>query len=99
LRPMPPIRGGSGSGQVDLKRFSLSLDAGRVTPEGGGPLDLAGSTFVIADLDHPQTPGAATIRASGAIADALALIDSEPLALTSALGVPLGEVAGTAKIE
>ncbi|QIE55348.1 hypothetical protein G5B40_07695 [Pikeienuella piscinae] len=99
LRPMPPIRGGVGSGQVDLKRFSLSLDEGHVRPVGGGVLELAGSTFVIADLDHPATPGTATIRATGAVADALALIDSEPLKLTSALGVPFGEVAGTAEIE
>lgn len=99
LRPMPPIRGGVGSGQVDLKRVSLSLDEGHVTPEGGDALDLAGSTFVIADLDDPATPGTATIRAKGSIADALALIDSEPLKLTSALGAPLGDVAGTAEIE
>lgn len=98
LRPMPPIRGGRGAGQVDLQRFSLALDAGTATPEGGEPLDLTGSSFVIADLDHPDTPGEATIRATGRIMDALALIDSEPLALTSKLGVPLGEVAGRAAI-
>ena len=52
LRPMPPITGGAGAGQVDLKRFALAVDDGVVTPEGGGPLNVAGSTFVIADLDH-----------------------------------------------
>ncbi len=98
LRPMPPVRGGVGSGQVDLKRFSLGLDSGTVTPLDGAPIDLAGSTFVIEDLEHPDTPGTATIVARGAIRDALALIDSEPLKLTSALGVPLGDVAGDAVI-
>lgn len=99
LRPMPPIIGGVGSGQVDLQRFSLALDAGQVTPVGGAALDLAGSTFIIADLNHPDTPGEARIRARGRVADALALIDEEPLRLTSQLGVPLGDVAGTAEIE
>ncbi|MFN3260969.1 MAG: AsmA-like C-terminal region-containing protein [Pikeienuella sp.] len=99
LRPMPPILGGVGSGQVDLQRFSLALDSGHVTPTGGAALDLAGSTFVIADLNHPDTPGEARIRAKGRVADALALIDEEPLGLTSQLGVPLGDVAGEAAIE
>ncbi|MEO0362732.1 MAG: hypothetical protein AAF322_16550, partial [Pseudomonadota bacterium] len=98
LRPMPPIEGGVGSGQVDLDRFSLSLDEGSVTPEGGEPLDLAGSTFVIADLNHPDTPGRADIVARGRTEDALALVDHEPLALVSALGVPLGNVEGRAEV-
>ncbi|MFV0473326.1 MAG: AsmA-like C-terminal domain-containing protein [Pikeienuella sp.] len=98
LRPMPPIRDGVGSGQVDLKRFSLSLEAGHVMTESGGALDLAGSRFVIADLDHPATPGTATIHAKGATAAALSLIDSAPLNLLSALGVPLGEVGGAAEV-
>ncbi|MEM7544415.1 MAG: AsmA-like C-terminal domain-containing protein [Pseudomonadota bacterium] len=98
LRPMPPIRGGVGSGQVDLKRFSLALDQGNVRTDGGELIDLSGSTFVIEDLEHPSTPGTANIVARGRIADALALIDSEPLRLTSALGVPLGDVGGQAVV-
>lgn len=99
LRPMPPIRDGVGSGQVDLKRFSLSLESGDVTPEGGQKIDLAGSTFVIADLEDPVTPGRADIRAVGRIADALALIDSDPLNLTSRLDAPLGDVGGQATVD
>lgn len=99
LRPMPPIRNGAGAGQVDLTRFTLSLDRGWVTPTGGDALDLAGSTFVIEDLNAPGTPGTATVLASGATADALALIDEEPLALTSELGAPLGDVGGAAEIK
>ena len=38
LRPMPPITAGVGAGQVDLKRFSLSVDSAIVTPDGGAPL-------------------------------------------------------------
>ncbi|MEX2519915.1 MAG: AsmA-like C-terminal domain-containing protein, partial [Paracoccaceae bacterium] len=98
LRPMPPVRGGVGSGQVDLKRFSLALDTGTATSEGRAAIDLAGSTFIIADLEHPDTPGEARVVARGEIADALALIDEAPLNLVSKLGVPLGEVAGRAEI-
>lgn len=98
LRPMPPVRGGAGSGQVDLKRVSIALDVGSVTSEGRSAIDLAGSTFIIADLEHPDTPGEAKVVARGGIADALALIDEEPLGLISKLGVPLGDVAGQADI-
>ena len=102
LRPMPPITDAVGAGQVDLKRFSLAVDAGRVTPEGGAPLDIAGSTFVIADLDHPATPAAIELQTTGALADALAIIDHEPLGFISKLGLPLdnpgGRVAVTTKV-
>ncbi|MEM8752946.1 MAG: AsmA-like C-terminal domain-containing protein, partial [Pseudomonadota bacterium] len=54
--------------------------------------------FVIADLNHPDTPGRADIVARGRTEDALALVDHEPLALVSALGVPLGEVEGRAEV-
>lgn len=99
LRPMPPIREAAGSGQVDLKRFSISLDKGFVTPEGGNPIDGKGSSFIIADLDDPVTPGTAKIHATGTINDALKLIDSKPLELTSKLDVPLGDVEGTVVVD
>ena len=98
LRPMPPIRNGVGSGQVDLERFSLTLDSGVVTAPDGEEITLDGSTFVIADLNHPDTPGEARILAKGRTQDALALIDSEPLKLTSALDVPLDDVGGTVEV-
>lgn len=98
LAPMTPIENGVGSGQVDLERFSLSLDAGSVTPEGGEPITLKGSTFVIEDLNHPDTPATATILAEGRAADVLALLDEEPLGFVTALDAPLGKVEGRAAV-
>lgn len=99
LAPMPPIRDAVGAGQVDLQTFTLSLDAGNVSVGDAGVLDVAGSTFVIEDLNHPDTPGTATVFAKGPTKAALALLDTEPLKLVSALGAPLGEVGGDAEVK
>ncbi|MEL7462669.1 MAG: AsmA-like C-terminal region-containing protein [Pseudomonadota bacterium] len=98
LAPMPPIRDAVGAGQVDLQKFTLSLDQGFVTVGEAGVISLAGSKFVVTDLDHPANPAEVLILAEGPTAAALALIDEEPLALTRQLGVPLGEVGGTAQV-
>ncbi len=99
LRPMPPITGGAGAGQVDLKRFALAVDDGVVTPEGGGPLNVAGSTFVIADLGHPASPADIDLIVNGTLEDALAIVDHPPLGFISKLGVPLDGLTGDVRVK
>lgn len=98
LRPMPPITDAVGAGQLDLKRFTLAVDSGVVTPEGGEPLQIGGSTFVITDLDHPDTPADIDLRVTGRLADALTIADHEPLGFISRLELPLDDVTGQARI-
>lgn len=99
LAPMPPIYGGVGAGQVDLQKFILSLDEGYVAVDDKGVIELAGSEFTVVDLNHPDSPAEVSIVATGPTAAALALIDKEPLVLTSKLGVPLGDVGGVATVK
>ena len=99
LRPMPPVTEGVGAGQVDLKRFSLSVDSAVVTPEGGAPLQVGGSTFVIADLDHPASPADINLLVEGALEDALKIVDHPPLGFISKLGVPLDGLKGEVKVK
>ncbi|MEM7268827.1 MAG: AsmA-like C-terminal region-containing protein [Pseudomonadota bacterium] len=94
LRPMPPITGAKGAGQVTLKRFALSVEEGVATPPGGEPLDIAGSSFVIEDLDHPATPADIDLYVQGDLSDALLMADQEPLGFISKLGLPLEEATG-----
>lgn len=99
LRPMPPVTDGVGAGQVDLKRFSLSVDSAIVTPEGGAPLQVGGSTFVIADLDHPASPADINLLVEGSLEDALKIVDHPPLGFISKLGVPLDGMKGDVKVK
>ena len=99
LRPMPPITDGVGAGQVDLKRFSLSVDSAIVTPAGGAPLQVGGSTFVIADLDHPASPADINLLVEGSLEDALKIVDHPPLGFISKLGVPLDGLTGDVKVK
>lgn len=99
LRPMPPVTDGVGAGQVDLKRFSLTVDSAIVTPEGGAPLQVGGSTFVIADLDHPASPADINLLVEGSLADALKIVDHPPLGFISKLGVPLDGLQGDVKVK
>lgn len=99
LRPMPPVTDGIGAGQVDLKRFSLSVDSAVVTPEGGDPLQVGGSTFVIADLDHPASPADINLLVEGSLEDALKIVDHQPLGFISKLGVPLDGMTGDVKVK
>ena len=99
LRPMPPVTNGVGAGQVDLKRFSLAVDSAIVTPEGGEPLQVGGSTFVIADLDHPSSPADINLLVKGRLEDALKIVDHPPLGFISKLGVPLDGLKGAVKVK
>lgn len=99
LRPMPPVTDGVGAGQVDLKRFSLSVDSAIVTPEGGSPLQVGGSTFVIADLDHPASPADINLLVEGSLEDALKIVDHPPLGFISKLGVPLDGMTGDVQVK
>lgn len=99
LRPMPPVTEGVGAGQVDLKRFSLSVDSAVVTPEGGAPLQVGGSTFVIADLDHPASPADINLLVTGSLEDALKIVDHPPLGFISKLGVPLDGMTGDVEVK
>jgi hypothetical protein len=99
FRPLPPIEGAAGWGEATLDTFTLTLDAGTVTPPGGGAVDLAGSTFFIPELDHRATPAEITVRGTGPIAAVLETLDFPPLGFVSKLGLDPRAVGGTVAAE
>ncbi|TYO88496.1 AsmA-like C-terminal region-containing protein [Oceanicella actignis] len=98
LDGMPPIREGAGRGRLAGGRFEIGIDRGWTAPPGGGRIDLAGSSFAIEDLSRSPEIGRPDIRARGAVADMLALIDQPPLGLVRRLGADLGPVRGVADV-
>ena len=87
--PLPELREAAGSGKIDGQAFELHLEHARL-----GALDITEGAVEI------ETPGVAPDRAaisfvaSGEIAEALAILDREPLGFARALGIAPAEIAG-----
>ena len=100
LEEMTPITGGVGSGRVGLDRFDLTVTGGTVDLGGGlGVLEIAGSRFAIPTLEPEIPPAEVDLVVDGPIKAALSLMDQQPLALISKLGLNPASVAGASRIE
>lgn len=88
LRDMPPITGAGGYASVNDHGFALTLTRGSVTPDAGGPLDLAGSTMVVPDARVKPGRGRFDIAAQGSLTGLLSLLDRPPLELMAKAGRP-----------
>ncbi len=80
---LPPVTAGRGFVELFDNRFAVRVDAGEVTPEGRGPVSLAGTTFVIPDTRIKPAPAEIEVASAGPLPSALALLDEEPLRLLS----------------
>ncbi|MBR9823252.1 MAG: hypothetical protein GYB51_19900 [Rhodobacteraceae bacterium] len=99
LRGMPPVRGARGHASLRGDRFVVRSDAGQVDVPGGGVLDVAGTTFVVPDVRVKPADGEVSLRAEGALGDALRLLDHAPLELLSKAGQDPGMASGRARAE
>jgi hypothetical protein len=85
LATMPRIEAGTGSGSFANDRLRLWLDGGHGRDAAGQSIDLAGSTFAIADVRQSPSTGEAVITASGRVSSMLDIIDRAPLRFLSRL--------------
>nr|WP_249200350.1 DUF3971 domain-containing protein [Thetidibacter halocola] len=74
---LPPVQAASGRLVIDGPRLGLRLEAGQLDPGQGGPIDLAGTEVVIADLRERPSTGEISLRAQGSGTAALAFVDNE----------------------
>ncbi len=98
LGPMPPIRGGAGTGHLTAERFDLLLSRGRVEVPEGGTVALSDSRLTVTGFADPVTPADIRLAGEGPTAAFLALIDQPPLGLVSKLGLDLGRVGGRSEV-
>lgn len=86
-RNLPPITDSSGSASLFGNRFVVSVDQGVVVAAEGGPVDIAGSSFIIPDVRAgPGAPGVVRIESKGSITSMLSLLDQPPLSLMQKAG-------------
>ncbi len=95
---LPPVEGGSGRAMLQAGAFALTLDRGRIVPPAGGPVDLAGSTFRVAEVT--RVPGVADVAVTGrgSITAVLSLIDQPPFRFLSAASLAPDIAGGDAAV-
>lgn len=98
----PPVRDGAGYLVLYDNSYTLVLDAGRLDPGAGGPIDVAGSVFRVPDITLRPAAAEIDLVARGSVAAAEALLGAPPFNLRGrgggALVLGSGEVAVTARI-
>ncbi len=95
---MSPVEDGRGTGHVSLHDLFMDMEHGHGAPLPGAPIDLAGSSLAIRNFWGDISTADVSIRATGPVDAALALIDQPPLRLTRRLGRPLDVSSGTASV-
>lgn len=99
LADMTPLRSVSGNGHVDYHGLALQIDNGYVQPRNQSRIALAGSRVSITGFWADVTDADIYIAGDGAVQSVVSLIDQKPLRLIRKLGVDLGPVQGTAKLD
>ncbi|RYH12380.1 AsmA-like C-terminal region-containing protein [Tropicimonas sp. IMCC6043] len=102
IRPMqqlPPITGASGYATTGRQRFAATLETGQLTPPEGGTIDLAGSTFRVADMSQTPATGELLLEARAPVTAALSLLDEDPFRFLSQADLPVRLAEGRAQVE
>lgn len=96
---MSPVEDARGSGHLGYHDLYMQVDAGRLSPLPGDPIQLAGSRLAIRGFWGQLPPAEIAVRATGPIQAALAMIDQPPLRLLARLDRELDPIDGNASIE
>ncbi|MCC6303870.1 MAG: hypothetical protein IT545_01600, partial [Rhodobacteraceae bacterium] len=86
LPRQPPIRDGAGYIVLHERAYTLVLDAGRLDPGAGGPIDVAGSVFRVPDVTLRPARAEIDLVARGSVAATLALLAAPPFGLARPAG-------------
>ena len=100
LKHMPPITGAAGRAELMGHRLVVTAARGTVLAPQGGPLDAAGTSFIVDDVRIKGGPPAQVkLAAEGTITAALSLLDSEPLNVMQKAKRPVTLADGHAKVQ
>lgn len=90
------------AGQISLlgNRFTVMATAGRVQPDQGAPVAIAGTAFIIPDLSVKKAaPGVVRLKARGGVVSALSLLNRPPLQVLAKAGLPVALARGRVEVE
>ncbi len=99
LKTMPPITGAAGQATLIDHRLVVTATQGRVTPDQGGPLEIAGTSFIIPDTTiRKAAPGIVRLDVAGSVTAALSLLDRPPLRVLRATDLPVDLAQGQVRL-
>ncbi|WP_113911243.1 AsmA-like C-terminal region-containing protein [Roseovarius dicentrarchi] len=98
MKQMPMIEGMSGKAVLVGNRFAIEAEAGRVKAPRDGFIDIAGTSFVVPDIDIKGSPAEVAVRTASTITAALSLIDQEPFRFLTKQGRPVTLAQGRAEV-
>ena len=98
LRGLSPVVAAEGFASLGQGRFAVSLDAGRMVSATGGAIDLAGSTFVIADTRVHPPRAHLQLRAAGPVRAGLEVLDEPAFRFLQKAGLATDIAEGQAAV-
>lgn len=99
LKTMPPITGATGQASLIRNRFVTTASAGQVIPEEGGPLNIAGTSFIIPDVSIKKAaPGIVRLKATGSVTAVMSLLNRPPLAVLKKTPLPVALADGVVQL-
>lgn len=98
IRDVSPLQAARGSGFLRDERFVIEAEAGRITSAQGGQIDVAGTRFIIPDVNLKRTPAEVALVAAAPITAALAFLDEPPFGFLARAGLPVDLAQGRAEV-
>lgn len=99
-RTLPPLLGARGQGSFVDHRLVIVATEGQVEGDEGGPIDVAGTAFIVPDVRvKPGTPAIVRTRLSGAPTAVLSLLNRPPLSVLGGSGLPVALAEGALAFE
>ncbi|MHA6262155.1 hypothetical protein ACXYMO_03050 [Arenibacterium sp. CAU 1754] len=82
LKTLPPITNATGQASLTRSRFVVSATSGQVIADSGGPIDIAGTSFIIPDIGiRQEAPAVVRLTGAGSVTSFMSLLDRPPLSV------------------
>ncbi|MEM6940579.1 MAG: DUF3971 domain-containing protein [Pseudomonadota bacterium] len=92
---LPPVTGAKGHFSIAENRLVITVEKGLVTPPEGGPIDAAGSSFIIPDITvKGGAPSVVRLSTQSSLPAALSLLNQPPWSVMDKANLPVDFARG-----
>jgi hypothetical protein len=99
MNTLPPLTQASGQFSLVDRRLVISVDEGHVVAPQGGPVDIAGSSFIVPQVGiRNGAPSVTRLEASSDITAALSLLNQPPMQAMDKASLPVALADGFARV-
>jgi len=98
VKTLPIVTEAKGKAVLLRDRFTVLAHEGTVAPGQGGIIDVAGTSFTIANLRQKPAPAEVKLKTNATVTATLALLDHAPLSFLSKADLPVDLAEGKAQV-